>query len=280
MDLQIRAFTDRDIEFALAQTTREGWDNTHATFRVCLRHDPDGCFIADLGGERVGTITTTCYARSAWIGNLIVVPGYRRRGIGEGLVRHAIGRLEAGGMRTFWLEADPMGENMYRRFGFVEHSETPRFTKQPPHRTRRGETRSLHASNLATVCSFDAQFFGDHRGKLLAELLQIARAAYCVRVRGKMEGFALALPSARGVRFGPCVVGNLSAAAALLSTVLADFSSETVIAGVPDAEQVVADLLEAHGFTRGPATLRMVRGDAGTSSNRGGVIAIANGAVG
>ena len=59
MDLMIRQFCDWDIDFAVAQTIREGWDNTVSTFRVCLSHDPEGCFIAETDGQRVGMITTT-----------------------------------------------------------------------------------------------------------------------------------------------------------------------------------------------------------------------------
>ncbi|MBN2563585.1 MAG: GNAT family N-acetyltransferase [Phycisphaerae bacterium] len=81
MSFKIRAFDDRDIDFALAQTGREGWDNTRSTLRVCLSHEPEGCFIAEMGGRRAGMVTTTRYTRSAWIGNLIVAPPYRRQGI-------------------------------------------------------------------------------------------------------------------------------------------------------------------------------------------------------
>jgi predicted N-acetyltransferase YhbS len=280
MDLRIRAFTDQDIEFAVAQTAREGWDNTRETFRVCLRHDPGGCFVAEVSGERVGFVTTTHYVHSAWVGNLIVAPDYRRRHIGECLMRHAIRQLEASGIRTCGLEADPMGVNIYRRLGFVERCETPRFSKRPPHQARRGETHRLCAADLVAAGDFDARFFGDHRGRLLGELLRIAHAAYCVRVNGRIEGLAMALPSASGVRIGPCVVENPATAQALIDTALSDFPDRTIIVGVPGNDLVVAGLLEARGFTRGPATLRMVRGNASVPNNPGGVVAIANGAMG
>ena len=74
---RIRSFTSDDIEFALAQTAREGWHATAEQFELALVHDSDGCFMAESAGAPVGMITTTCYAVSAWIGNLIVVPDYR-----------------------------------------------------------------------------------------------------------------------------------------------------------------------------------------------------------
>ncbi|GAG04011.1 unnamed protein product [marine sediment metagenome] len=50
MDLKIRELGDADIDFAVAQTAREGWDNTVSTLRVSLSHDPEGCFIAEIDG--------------------------------------------------------------------------------------------------------------------------------------------------------------------------------------------------------------------------------------
>ena len=280
MDLKIRAFGDRDIDFALAQTTREGWDNTVSTFRVSLSHDPEGCFIAEIDGQRAGMITTTRYVRSAWMGNLIVAPHYRRQRIGERLMEHAIGRLEAHGIRTFWLEADPMGVSIYRRLGFVERFESPRLEKRPPHTASRSETGRLGASDLDAARTLDALYFGDDRGRLLGELMSIACAAYCVRVNRRLVGFAMALPSLAGVRLGPCVVDDLSATGQLIDSVLTDFSDQTIIIAVPGVNGTATQLLKSRGFARGPSCLRMLRGKAETVSAPDGLVALANGAMG
>ena len=104
MALSIRPMGEDDLEFAVAQTSREGWDNTTAVFGVCLTHDPAGCFVGESEGQRVGLITTTCYERSAWVGHLIVVPGYRRRGIGTQMIGKLIGKLSAGRRTRITLE--------------------------------------------------------------------------------------------------------------------------------------------------------------------------------
>ena len=280
MDLKIRAFGDRDIDFAVAQTTREGWDNTVSMFRVSLSHDPEGCFVAEVAGKRVGMITTTRYVRSAWVGNLIVAPHYRRRRIGERLVEHAIGQLEARGIRTLWLEADPMGVDLYRRLGFIDQFESPRFQKKPPHTASRGRTECLRASDLDAARALDALCFGDDRGRLLGVLTGIARAAYCVRANRRVVGFALALPSVAGVRLGPCVVDDPSAAGQLIDSILADFSDRLIITAVPGFNKTAMQLLESRGFVRGPSSLRMLRGKAEVASAPNGVIVLANGAMG
>ena len=93
MDVTIRPLVDADIEFGLVQTGREGWDPTVELFRVWLAHDAAGDFVAEIAGRPVGLVTTTCYARTAWIGNLIVVPEHRRQGIGRTLMKRALAHL-------------------------------------------------------------------------------------------------------------------------------------------------------------------------------------------
>lgn len=70
MFIEVRPFTEQDIDFALTQTGREDWDATRHLFELCLAHDPDGCFVAQSLGRPIGMITTTRHARTAWIGNL------------------------------------------------------------------------------------------------------------------------------------------------------------------------------------------------------------------
>ena len=100
MEVLLRKFETDDIEFALSQTRRESWDTPPGFFEVCLAHDPHGCFIAEVDGRRAGMVTTTCYAHSAWIGNLIVVPDCRQQGVGNRLMVHALDHLDTSGVRT------------------------------------------------------------------------------------------------------------------------------------------------------------------------------------
>jgi len=62
--IQIRPFGKADIEFALEQTGREGWDSTASFFETLIAHDPEGSFIAELDLRRAGMVTTTRYVES------------------------------------------------------------------------------------------------------------------------------------------------------------------------------------------------------------------------
>jgi len=135
-------------------------------------------------------------------------------------------------------------------------------------------------ADLEAVKAFDEICFGDDRGKLLGELLDIAHGAYCVYTNRRLEGFAMVLPSAAGIRLGPCAADNPSAAGKLIDSVLADFSGKTIIAAVPGVNATALQLLESRGFERVGSCLRMLRGKASAESAPDKLVAIANGATG
>lgn len=280
MSLSIRPFSDRDIGFAVAQALREGWDCPESVFATLAAHDPQGCFIAEIDGRRVGMITSTCYARSAWLGNLIVSPECRRQGIGERLMRHAIDRLEAGGIKTFRLEADPMGVGIYTRLGFIAQFESPRFSKEPPHDAASSSAERIDAADWEAVRAFDALCFGDDRSAMLRAFMKTARATYCVRLNGRVEGFAMALPAAKGVRLGPLVARSPEVAAYLVDALMAEYKDAPIITAVPGLNAAAVSLFESRGLDRRTSSLRMLKGTPRVATNAEAVFALANGATG
>lgn len=280
MSTVVRPFRNDDIDFALTQTLREGWDNTAAGFQVCRAYDPEGCFVAEVEGRPVALITSTCYVQSAWVGHLIVTPDYRRQGIGEHLMAHALDHIEARGIQTVRLEGDPLGIGIYRRLGFIAQFDSLRFRKEPPHAVNRNGATPLNRVDLAAVKTFDLSCFGDDRGRLLEILLETAPAAYCVYVDRRITGFALALPSTTGIRLGPCAAENRSVAETLLNAICAAFPDRPIIAGVPSVNQSAVELLESRGFAQTPPSLRMLRGQPAAESAPDKLAAIVNGAMG
>ena len=280
MQLEIRPFTASDIEFALMQTAREGWGATRALFETCLAHDPEGCFIAEEDGGRVGMITTTRYAQTGWVGNLVVVPERRRQGLGRQLMSHVIARLTDRGVRAICLEADPMGIRLYRRLGFVDQFESRRFRREPPHQAKPSSADRLGARDLPTIAGFDTAAFGDDRSRLLAVLFGKAKAAYWIRDNPGPRGYAFVLPTASGVSIGPWVAVDRQAADNLLRRILAEFAHHPLVIGVPNINRAAAELFESQGFQQTAPSLRMFRGEPGSAGNPTRIFGIANGAMG
>jgi len=276
----IRLFHENDIGFALAQTTREGWDCAAATFALHLAHDGDGCFVAELDGKQAGMVTTTRYRRTGWIGNLIVLPDRRGLGIGSRLMERAIRHLEHAGIATIRLEADPMGVNIYRRLGFGDEFESPRFRREPRGTPGARPGPLLLEADLEAVAAFDEQSFGDERTGLLRLLHAGALASWRAPESGELGGYLIVQPAAAGARLGPWVASDVRVAGLLLDAALGSFGHGAVILAVPGPNAACRDLLASRGFFETPSSLRMARGPDVGRGRPENVYALANGAAG
>ena len=280
MDALIRTLTQADFDFAVAQTSREGWDATAELFETCVAHDPDGCFVAEVAGRPAAIVTATCYDRTGWIGNLVVSPEHRKHGIGGRLMDRAMAYLSGRGVRTLRLEADAPGVKLYRRLGFVDEFESLRFARQPAPSPRVGEVERITPNDLPALSDFDAEHFGDQRGRLLSLLLRHSRQTYCIRTSDSVNAYAMVLPSRFGVRIGPFVAVSAEVADALLRAIVAEWSATTIGIGVSAANGQAISLLEASAFQRTPSSFRMVLGHPIGRGHPEHVYAIAGGALG
>ncbi len=280
MNANVRVLACGDVDFAVAQTAREGWDTTPAWIRVALAHGPSGCFVAEIDSQRVGMVTTTRHGATGWIGNLIVPPEHRSRGIGRKLMAHAIAHLHAGNVRTIRLEADPPGIPLYRSLGFVDEFESLRFWIDSSDHVRDGGASRLTAPDVPAVTRFDAEQFGADRGRLLERLFEQADSVFVLRAGEAVRGYALARSSRTGMRVGPCVAADREAADWLLGSVLADCHGYAVALGTPCVNGQAIELIAAYGFSPAPSSHRMIHGERAGDGCPGAIYAIADGAMG
>jgi GNAT superfamily N-acetyltransferase len=280
MEISFRVFKQNDIEFAVAQTSRESWDPTADSFRIWLAHDPDGCFIAESDGRRVGMVTTTCFAQTGWIGNVIVPPEFRSCGIGRRLMNQAVEHLAGRGIRTLRLEADPPGVKLYRSLGFVVDYESLRFEIKGPYGSCDPTAERIERRDLPEVLAFDAEHFGDDRSRLLGMIFDVAESAHWLRDGDHLRGYAFVVPSRSGLQVGPGVATDRDTADALLQTILANAGDTMVHLGIPESSRDTIASLEAHGFRRDVPVLRMVYGEKIAAGRPENTFAIAGGATG
>lgn len=279
-EIQFRRFEQTDIAFALEQTKREGWDATAPYFETFLAHDPEGAFIAMRDGQRAGLVTTTRYVASAWIGNLIVPPEFRKFSIGSQLMDHAIQHLEHQGIRSIRLEADPLGINIYRRLGFVDEFDSPRFRAEnyefgfPP------SVEPLAESDLPEIEELDHNNFGDIRNRLLSLLFYNRSAAYKWKRSGRIAGYLFVQASFFGNRLGPWIAEDTDAAQDLLKAALSLTRPAPIIVAVPGVNTAGVHLLSKCGFRKTPSSLRMLRGPSAAFGSPQNVYGLAGGATG
>jgi ribosomal protein S18 acetylase RimI-like enzyme len=278
--IEIRCFTRDDIPFALEQTTREGWFTCAGAFESYLDHDPQGNFIGWIDGERAGMITTTRYANSAWMGNLIVPPRLRSRGVGRRLMEHGLDRLQSADVRTIRLDADPPGIALYRSLGFVDECESLRFRRKSQESSPVAGVEPLAPGEIRQVQAFDARFFGDDRSRLLEMLFRRGKTALVVWHDGAVAGYVFTEETELGLRIAPCVATDAEVAGRLLQAALNSAGPQMVTLGILEANRSGRDLVESLGFRPVPSCRRMVLGEHRAEGVPGCVFAIGGGAIG
>jgi len=81
-------------------------------------------------GRIAGYAVACADKRNAEIASLAVHPDYRRRGVGDALMRHALGELRAAGVRRVELMVrteNTAGAQLYRALGFRRVRMVPRY---------------------------------------------------------------------------------------------------------------------------------------------------------
>lgn len=87
---------------------------------------PEGIFVAELGDGSIAGFISTRMDAEAGIGhipNLVVRSGLRGKGVGRKLLQYATDRFRAAGLthaRIETLDQNPVGNHLYRSFGFQE----------------------------------------------------------------------------------------------------------------------------------------------------------------
>jgi len=114
------------IEEQYGQLSEKGWDHwKNRQMDSDLAQDPEGFFVAEVGGEIAGYVTAIANpeAKVGWIHNLAVARAYQGRGISRRLLEHALDyfrRRRLRGARIDSLTTNALGLAFYPRLGFRE----------------------------------------------------------------------------------------------------------------------------------------------------------------
>jgi len=194
-----------DIPFAIAVTDLEGWGYLAADFRRLLRLEPHGCLVAVSGGKRVGLTTAVSYGKVGWIGNVIVLPESRGRGVGAELVGRATTYLQSVGVEGVRLNAYLNRIHFYEDLGFKGEYENIRFTGKAPVGGN-PPANGPPMIDLDRIASFDKRFFGALRARLLASLNREFPGTFISLGERKLRGYIVGQVSGDSCEIAPWVV--------------------------------------------------------------------------
>jgi len=249
--LRCEPFTVADIPPLLLLAEGEGWLCDRREFDFLLQCFPHGCFVCREDGIALGYVTSISYGRSGWIGNLMVHPDARRRGIGKNLMQAAISALQRSGVTTVWLTASEQGAGLYRRLGFVAIDMINRWVgRGAPNRTVKSASFEMEL-----VRAVDRAGWGDWREALLL--------ATCSRslLHTSSSGFLCCQDWQVGTQIGPWGSLTVTQARQLLNQALA-IGNENIFLDVPAGNLMAVSLLSKRDFAIQGSNILMYLGDA------------------
>jgi ribosomal protein S18 acetylase RimI-like enzyme len=248
--MRIEQFGADDIDGFMTLAQDEGWVCDLWEFEFLFRVFPAGCLVARDEGRPAGFVTAIRYGTSGWIGNLIVRPDYRGRGIGSLLMGKALSALDEAGTATVWLTASRSGKPLYEKLGFTAIDVINRWVSTGLGCSKREQSRSTRAG----ILDLDHSGWGDRREAIIDAV--VARG----RLFTADDAFLVCQPCCDGTQIGPWG-GGAGCAPLLLARARAEAGDgKRIYLDVPTRNATQSVLLNESGFTVKGSNLLMFRG--------------------
>jgi GNAT superfamily N-acetyltransferase len=267
--IHIRTMTAEDVPLGMRLKEQARFNQTEADWRRFLDLEPGGCFLAEVDGEPVGTVTNCVFDSIGWIAMLLVDEALRGRGIGTRLVKHALAYLDARGVRSARLDATPRGRPIYQKLGFVAEYQLARWEGAAPGGGSAANRCTDHASvcpvtadRLDALIELDRQATGTQRRRLIARLHQ-ERPEAMLRVEAddRIAGYVTFRDGSNAAQIGPGVALSEAAGCALGDAALARCAGLGVFVDVPVDNGPAMQWAESRGLTVQRQFTRMRRGE-------------------
>lgn len=259
----VKKMSVRDFAFAVRLTDTMNWNLVEEDFQFMKDLEPEGCFIIRDESERIGVATTISFGKVGWLGNVIVSEGYRGRGVGSLLVKHALDYLTKQDVETIGLYAYQNKIPFYQRLGFECDSNFVVLTGKPESSSEQVHQREAMKHDEREIIDLDHLCFGASRRKLLVPILgESSNVSYVSGEKGSIRGFVVAkvYPGMAEVGQLVCQRGCLDVAVDLLKAALNRVGGLEVVTCVPEKESTIRSTLMRRGFIEAFRVARMFYG--------------------
>jgi len=261
-EIEIVGFEIEDIAFGKKLTDLEGWHRTTADWNRLLRLEPSGMLKARIRNQDVGIAGVLSYDGVSWIHSVIVLPEFRRKGIGRALMDACIARARERGNQCVKLDAILEFEDFYRAFGFAREFESRRFVGDwQPFPVTAERTRS---EDLDSILALDRTIIGSDRSRVLRAVYEeYPHLAFHVRNQNEIAGYILAREGEERIQIGPCVAANsefFTAHRLITSLIGACKNTEKFRMCVPGENPEAVRLAEDLNFVNAISSTRMYMG--------------------
>ncbi|WP_035462354.1 GNAT family N-acetyltransferase [Alicyclobacillus macrosporangiidus] len=190
--------------------------------------------------------------RIASLGNVMVDPQFRRKGLATRLVTECLAEAKTVGAPVL-LVATPMGEPLYRKLGFQTIGYVHRLEIDPADTPAAGsslsiDVRPLPPGDLEEIVRLDQRAFGACRSTVYETLFALRTPGWGYRdADGALLGFTFAIRKPSALCLGPVVARDVSIALALVRRVSSGWTVPVRV-DVPHEQTAFRYRLMAGGF--------------------------------
>lgn len=208
---------------------------------------------AEVDKKIIGCGIAIVHGTISWLGTIIVLPGYRRTGIGKEITSHLIQYCKDRGCITQLLTASAIGESVYRKLGFHTSAEYVFYRRESIVPIQRiSNEREIQQGDFREVKKLDREITGEERFSFLERFLSTGWV-YDPEGSGCISG--VHLPD-----FGNGLIFAEDSAAGLALMKLR-FNRGKTTAVIPSLNTIAREYLLSEGFQEYRTAPRMVLGN-------------------
>ena len=188
----LRPMAQADVDAAAELILGNDWGVRREWLEFATTQSACTPFVAEAGGEVVGTGIGTANGPVGWIGTIFIAPDRRGQGIGRAITQAIIDRLESAGCRSFVLVATTEGRRLYERMGFELQSRYHilQAIGLPPAEQLDG-VRAFEPADLPGIERLDRQATGEDRAHAIRRLAGPETTRIVANDDGEIEGYVI-----------------------------------------------------------------------------------------
>lgn len=260
---QVKVMRPQDFAFAVQLANTMDWQMEDKDFQFNLALEPEGCLVLFERDDPIGVATCISFGKVGWFGNLIIKEEHRGKGAAKLLLQHAIAYLRKKGVETIGLYAYQHLKGFYGKFGFKPEEDFTVYNNPNVQIQALTGHSTLKCRDFSALNSFDTQFFGADRKKLLQAIWQEKmNLCYTVSSNGQVEGYVLAKVMQRMAEVGPliCKPDHTAQAHLLLESALHCLQGRFVSLYIQKKQAALCEFLVSVGFKEAFTLSRMFLG--------------------
>lgn len=247
-----------DLAFFLDLARKEGWNPGTDDAKPFYLADPNGFFIAEVGGKKVGCISAVTYEKAfGFMGFYIVLPEHRGKGYGLELWQAALNHLKG---QPIGLDGVVAQQDNYKKSGFSLYYKNTRF-EGALKGTKCDSALPLNQIPFEKLLSYDTKVFGCERRDFLRQWILMPNAtALGITDQNDIRGYGVIRKCNAGYKIGPLFADDADTAEKLLLALALTSKEAPLYIDIPEVNTAALPLIKKYNLHPVFETARMYLG--------------------